>query len=199
MVLAYHVVWGAYGFWLPNDPRGSWSTYVASQSLRRFGPAAKTDVRQSVADRKHNYNIRLAAKSAMKHKEVRLTGRQALAVAHGFAFAARESQYDIHACAILPDHVHLVIGRNERLIGRIAGHLKTRARQALVAEGIWPDTSTPIWADGGWEVFLDTPQAVERSIQYVETNPTKDGLPRQKWSFVVPWVHSPSASNKLDG
>ena len=22
-VLAYHVIFGAYGFWLPNDPRGS--------------------------------------------------------------------------------------------------------------------------------------------------------------------------------
>lgn len=30
MVLAYHVIFGAYGFWLPNDPRGSWSKFVAS-------------------------------------------------------------------------------------------------------------------------------------------------------------------------
>jgi hypothetical protein len=29
-VLAYHVVLGAYGFWLPNDPRGSWSDFVGS-------------------------------------------------------------------------------------------------------------------------------------------------------------------------
>jgi len=23
-IIAYHIVFGAYGFWLPNDPRGSW-------------------------------------------------------------------------------------------------------------------------------------------------------------------------------
>jgi hypothetical protein len=28
MILGYHVIFGAYGFWLPNDPRGSWSDFV---------------------------------------------------------------------------------------------------------------------------------------------------------------------------
>jgi len=30
MVRGYHVIFGMYGFWLPNDPRGSWSDYVGS-------------------------------------------------------------------------------------------------------------------------------------------------------------------------
>ena len=30
MILGFHVVFGAYGFWLPNDPRGSWSDFVGS-------------------------------------------------------------------------------------------------------------------------------------------------------------------------
>ena len=32
-VLAYHAIFTAYGFWLPNDPRGSWSSYVRSWEL----------------------------------------------------------------------------------------------------------------------------------------------------------------------
>jgi hypothetical protein len=28
MVIGYHIILGAYGFWLPNDPRGSWSNEV---------------------------------------------------------------------------------------------------------------------------------------------------------------------------
>jgi hypothetical protein len=30
MILAFHAIFGAYGFWLPNDPRGSWSDFVGS-------------------------------------------------------------------------------------------------------------------------------------------------------------------------
>ena len=44
MVHAYHAIFGAYGFWLPNDPRGSWTTFVGSWELNPFGPATKTNV-----------------------------------------------------------------------------------------------------------------------------------------------------------
>jgi len=33
MVRAYHVIFGMYGFWLPNDERGSWSDFVGSWEL----------------------------------------------------------------------------------------------------------------------------------------------------------------------
>ena len=39
MIVGYHVIFGVYGFWLPNDPRGSWSEFVASWELARFGKA----------------------------------------------------------------------------------------------------------------------------------------------------------------
>ncbi len=49
-VLAYHVIFGAYGFWLPNDPRGSWSDFVAAWELfLAGGHATKTTTRRSVA------------------------------------------------------------------------------------------------------------------------------------------------------
>ena len=49
MILAYHSIFGMYGFWLPNDPRGSGSDYIASWELFRYGAARKTDSRRSVA------------------------------------------------------------------------------------------------------------------------------------------------------
>jgi hypothetical protein len=40
MVLASHVIITAYGFWLPNEERGSWSDFVRSWELfKNFGPA----------------------------------------------------------------------------------------------------------------------------------------------------------------
>jgi len=38
-----------------------------------------------------------------------------------------------------------------------------------------------------WKVFLDTLSDVQRAIRYVEENPLREGLPRQWWSFVVPF------------
>ena len=46
-VLAAHVIFTAYGFWLPNDPRGSWSDFVASWELLKFGRATKVTTRAS--------------------------------------------------------------------------------------------------------------------------------------------------------
>lgn len=55
MVIGYHVIFGTYGFWLPNDPRGSGSDFVWSEELFRFGgKATKVETRHSVAGVKHD-------------------------------------------------------------------------------------------------------------------------------------------------
>ena len=51
-VLAYHVIFSTYGFWLPNDPRGSWSTDVRNPDLLTFGEATKVETPRSVAHRR---------------------------------------------------------------------------------------------------------------------------------------------------
>src|SRR5438874_4834584 len=91
MIAGYHVIFGAYGFWLPNDPRGSWSDFVASWELFRHGPATKTDSRQSVAHEAHDRLARLQAKEALKYPPVQFTGRQAFEVAMGFRRAIAKS------------------------------------------------------------------------------------------------------------
>jgi hypothetical protein len=65
MVLGYHVVFGVYGFWLPNDPRGSWSDFVGAWELFRFGPATKVQTRISLAHKPHDRIARQAAKEAL--------------------------------------------------------------------------------------------------------------------------------------
>ena len=49
MILAFHFILSAYGFWLPNDPRGSWSEIVRNFELLRFGPATKVSTTRSLA------------------------------------------------------------------------------------------------------------------------------------------------------
>src|SRR5947199_6339873 len=37
IVIAHHLIWTAYGWWLPNDPRGSCSHYIASEPIAELG------------------------------------------------------------------------------------------------------------------------------------------------------------------
>ena len=127
-MLAYHIIFGTYGFWLPNDPRGSWSDFVGSWELLRFGRATKANTTRSVATAPHDAAAREAARKALKHPAVALSGRQALAVGHGFAQACREGAYKVHACSILPEHVHLVLAGHERAGTRIGNRSRPSGR-----------------------------------------------------------------------
>jgi hypothetical protein len=37
MVAGYHLIWTAYGYWLPNDPRGSTSREVRVEAIQSLG------------------------------------------------------------------------------------------------------------------------------------------------------------------
>src|SRR3954470_8493292 len=99
MVLGYHLVFGAYGFWLPNDPRGSGSWQVWAEHLRRYGPATGLEDRaQSVAHSDHDWRLRLAAKTALKYPAVHITEEQANAIADGFGEYVGKKGIVVWAC-----------------------------------------------------------------------------------------------------
>ncbi len=187
MLLAFHSIFSMYGFWLPNDPRGSGSDYIAAWELYRYGRATKTNSRRSVAPVPHDRALRLQAKEELRHPPVHLTGHQALCIAQGFRTAIEEGGYSVHASAILPDHIHMVIGIHRRRIRVIVGHLKSKATRELKRQHLWLDEDRPIWGEHGWNIALDSALAVERAIRYVEDNPLKEGKKRQTWSFVTPF------------
>jgi REP element-mobilizing transposase RayT len=186
MVIAHHAIFTAYGFWLPNDLRGSWSDFVRSWELLRFGPATKTDTRRSVAAADHDHTMRHQAKEHLRYAPVVFTGLQARAIARGFAESIAKSGYVLHACSILPDHVHLVAARHAHHIETIVGQLKGAATKRLKTESLHPEAASP-WARRCWKVFLNTEDDIRRAIAYVERNPMKEKLPPQRWLFVTPF------------
>jgi REP element-mobilizing transposase RayT len=191
VVHAYHVIWGAYGFWLPNDPCGSWSDFVASWELARFGKASMSESRDSAALTRL-VKWRERAQESLKYLQVILTGQQAQSVGKGFAEAVRKSRFSILACSILPQHVHLVIARHTYEVEQIANLLKGEATKQLKADSLHPHARAAksngkvpsMWAVRLWKVYLDNQDAIEAAICYVEENPIKEGKPLQKWSFV---------------
>jgi REP element-mobilizing transposase RayT len=194
-VRAYHVIFCAYGFWLPNDPRGSWSDFVASWELARFGMATKTTTRRSVASAPHDRRRRMAAKEALNHTPVEFTGLQALAISRGFKDVITKSQYTVYACAILPFHVHMVLARCPYRVEQAVRLLKGAASGELARAGLHPFADSPLpdgslfspWARKCWKVFLNSDEDIFRSVRYVERNPEREGKPRQTWSFVTPF------------
>ena len=138
MIVGYHIIFGAYGFWLPNDPRGSWSETVRSWELFRYGAATKTTERRSVAHQPHDHARRLAAKAALKYPAVQFAGLQARAVGRGFAEDCHRANVTVWACAILPDHVHIVTSRLHIKAEQFAIQLKGAATRKLIEEKLHP-------------------------------------------------------------
>ena len=193
MVLAHHLIISAYGFWLPNDPRGSWSDFVRAWEIAKFGDATKVETRHSVAAAPHDRLLRRKAKQTLKYPAVVFSGVQARSIGAGFAHYVERSGVVVWACSILPDHVHLVVRRHsyeaEKMILQFKGNATARLNKdnlhplALFAE---PGESAPSpWSYHGWKVFLNSESDIRRAIRYVEDNPLKERKPKQKWSFVT--------------
>jgi hypothetical protein len=195
LVLGHHLVITAYGFWLPNDPRGSWSDFVRAWELLRFGRATHTRHRRSVARDPHDLELRREAKRHLARTPVEFTGIQAWAVARGIADYVRRGGHVVHACSILPTHAHLVVARAEVDIRQVARLLKGAVTTELAREGMHPFAGQPYrngalptpWTRHEWNCFLFSIEDVARAIRYVEDNPLKERKRRQRWDFVTPF------------
>lgn len=183
-VIGFHIIMTYYGFWLPNDPRGSGSWEVWAQHLRPFGPATHVSSEHSVARVPHDREIRRRAKEALKYPAVMLDGERALSVGNGFKSYFIAHQLPCYACAIMPEHVHLVIPQSGKSIEKIMIELKTAAVKQLLADGLHPfqeyaergEKLPKLWARDGRHRFLFTDADMRGRIGYVEKNPTFGGI-----------------------
>ncbi len=97
------------------------SAYVGSRNLfLAGGKATKINTRQSVAAKPHDRKKREETKQALKFSPVILNGLQARAIARSFA----ATEHTIYACAVMPEHVHLVLARSNASAKEIAEILK---------------------------------------------------------------------------
>src|ERR1051326_5960263 len=171
MILGYHAIMTAYGFWLPNDPRGSWSDFVRSWELLRFGKATKVETTRSVAGVKHDMEARRAAKQALRYPEVHFNEEQVESIAAGFGEYVQKSGVQIWACSILAQHVHLVVGRHRFDVEQIVNLMKGASTTRLMKDGRHPlaayadpgQRPPRCWASRGWNVFLNNVEDILRA------------------------------------
>jgi REP element-mobilizing transposase RayT len=182
MVIAYHLIWTAYGWWLPNDPRGSGSKHVNSARLLDLGKLhqGRKQIQPSGRVVREFYE---KAAPLLKHPLLTFDEPARTALASAFEEEIARQNYTCWACAVMPDHVHILIRKHKHLAEEMAENLMRASREKLTTLG-HRESSHPTWIDAtGWKVYLD-PDDILRTIRYVELNPVKIGLPEQKWCFV---------------
>jgi REP element-mobilizing transposase RayT len=185
IVIAHHLIWTLYGWWLPNDPRGSCSRIIRSEILKPLGELhyGRKKIQPASTDIREFYD---QASPRLKHPLLDLSAGAIEAAAAGFSDAVREIGYTCYACAILFDHVHLIIRKHKHSAEHMIENLQNYSRLRLSREG-FRTNDHPTWCHGGWKIFLDHPDEVWRTIRYVEENPLPYRMPRQLWDFVTPY------------
>jgi REP element-mobilizing transposase RayT len=186
MVAGYHLIWTVYGFWLPNDPRGSTSKDVRVKPIKNLGERhyGRKEKQPSSKDLRAFLN---KAHDVLAHRVRPLDDDDAVLVgeALGACIAARE--YVCHACAIMPDHVHILIRRHGDRAEEMSEKFRKATKSALIEAARFP-VNHPVWTDGsGWKTFINTQQQFANEIAYVRRNPEKLGRPEQTWNFVTPY------------
>ena len=183
LVIAYHLIWTAYGWWLPNDPRGSGSRAIASDVVAELGELHYGRKRVQPAGRVVREFYERAAR-VLKHAVLSFDEDARRLVGDAFAEVIAAECYTCYACAVMPDHVHILIRKHKHRAEQMMENLKDASRAKLIAAGKRP-ADHPTWtAGGGWKVFLDHPTEVRRTITYIEKNPRRLGLPEPRWPFV---------------
>jgi REP element-mobilizing transposase RayT len=184
LVIAYHIMWTAYGTWLPNDPRGSTSQTLRSDSLAELGEIhfGRKRVQPPRSDLRRFY---ARAAELLKHPVLRFNDEERSLISEAFGHVVDQERYTCYACAVMPDHVHILIRKHKHTAEEMAQKLMRASRNELRACDRCP-SGHPIWTAGdGWNVFLEHPDDVRRVIGYIERNPIKIRLPAQTWPFVI--------------
>lgn len=183
MVIGYHLIWTAYGWWLPNDPRGSMSHEIRVEKIANLGELhyGRKRIQPSRADLQKFF---VESQDLLHHEPKTFAPEEFPIVAECLGDVVREHGYTCYACAVMPDHVHMLIRRHRDKAETMLEHLQAKSRATLIDANLRGPTH-PVWGGPGWKVFLDRAERMEQVVQYIRNNPIKIGLPEQYWNFVT--------------
>ena len=182
MVAGYHLIFSAYGCWLANDPRGSSSHEVRNQEFLQLGDLhyGSKKIQPAPSFIREFY---LEAEKLLKYERLHFDDKAIEIIGQSFRQTVLERRYTCYGCAIMWDHVHLLIRKHRDLAETMIDHFQQMSRAALIANGL-REQEHPVWGGPGWKVFLNTREEMERVEKYIRENPERAGKPAQYWDFV---------------
>jgi hypothetical protein len=186
--LASHLIFTGYGHWLPNDPRGSQSAEIRKDELGTLGEIhfGRKRIQPPRAELR---NFHRNAEPMLEHAVLWFSAAMRAAIAHAFGEVIRSKFYTCWACAILPDHLHILLRTHKHHSEEMWDHLAMAATKSLRAFATIPQNH-PIWSTRAHKIYLFTRRDVLVRIPYIQGNPKKHGLPAQDWDFIepCPWM-----------
>lgn len=189
MIIGHHLIWTGYGQWLPNDPRGSTSSEIRNPVLEslgvlHFGRKRIQPCHQEIHEFYRNAEV------VLKHPILSFDADQIVTLADAFARVVVQKKYTVWACAIMPDHVHVLVRKHRYHAEEMIADFQGESRLAMIRRDDVPGEH-PLWGGHGWKVFQDSPDDVKRTIRYINDNPVNYRIPRQNWTFVTPYNNWP--------
>jgi REP element-mobilizing transposase RayT len=185
MVAGHHLIWTIYGWWLPNDPRGSTSHEIRSPAIANLGELHFGRKRIQPAGRVIQA-FHEASQAVLKHALLAFSDAEIQIVGQAFADVMRTRNYTCYGCAILPDHVHLLIRKHRDQAEQMIEHFQHASRTAILQAGS-RSADHPVWGGPGWKVFLETREDFTRTIAYLRKNAVQAHRSEQTWPFVKPY------------
>jgi REP element-mobilizing transposase RayT len=183
MVIGHHLIWTAYGWWLPNDPRGSSSHEIRVERVADLGELhhGRKSVQPPSREIRGFYE---QARELLKHPLLTFDSQCVKVLANSFARTIAERRYTCYACCIMPDHVHALIRKHRFHAEEMIAHLQEDSRRALIEAGLRAPNH-PVWGGPGYKRFQNTRADMRRIVEYVRKNPLGIGRPIQEWPFVT--------------
>lgn len=178
MVIAYHAIFTTYGTWLPNDPRGPFSKEIYNEQLGALG-TLRYGRQNPQPPKELLMRFWASAMPRISRPPFFIDGSSRRIIAAGFGAVVKRLRIKIPACAIMNDHVHVLVLRSKYRIEYLVNQLKGAATRALKLE------RTP-WTRGCWKVFITNIEALQAAANYIQANPVSAGLGAQDWDFITP-------------
>jgi len=178
MIIAYHAIFTTYGTWLPNDPRGSFSKEIYNEQLRALG-SLRYGRQNPQPPKELLIRFWAAAAPRISRPSFFIDDSSRPIIAGGFRAVVQRLGIEIPACAIMNDHVHILVLRSKYRIEYLVNQLKGAATRLLKLK-------RTIWTRGCWKVFITNTEVLLAAASYIEANPASAGLPAQHWDFVTP-------------
>jgi REP element-mobilizing transposase RayT len=185
VVVGHHLVWTAYGWWLPNDPRGSSSHEIRVPQVAELGELHHGR-KPEQPSREELREFSQRAGPVLAHPVLAFAEEEIAVLAESFRQTIGQRRYTCYACALMPEHVHLLIRCHRDKAEQMLAQFQDSSRDALIAAGRGRGNH-PVWGGRGWKAFQFTRNDMERTVRYIENNPAERRLPPQYWDFVTPY------------
>ena len=143
IVIAHHLIWTLYGWWLPNDPRGSSSRTIRNDLLADFGELhfGRKKVQPAGWVIREFYQ---KAAPLLRHALLTFDEAARRVIAEAFAEVIACEKLTCWACVIMPDHVHLLVRKHKLQAEDMIDRLQAESAVRLRALSPWnPDH--PVW------------------------------------------------------